>query len=67
MADLSRAFFGSDLCVLNSGTLRHDSVIKRGKLNYSVVSNFINDILVVKEVTGAVILEMLEFSVCNLP
>lgn len=52
---------------MNSGTLRNDTIIKSGQLTYSTVSNIINDVLVVKEVSGSIILEMLEYSVFNLP
>lgn len=47
--------------------MRNDTIIKSGQLTYSTVSNIINDVLVVKEVSGSIILEMLEYSVFNLP
>lgn len=67
LADLVRNYFDTDCCVLNSGCIRNDLTIKPGKLNFSMVSNLINDVLVVKEVTGKIILEALEYSVSSLP
>ena len=67
VADLARAYFDSDCCVINSGSIRNDAMIKSGLLNYSVISNIINDILIVKEVPGSALLEMLEYSISNLP
>lgn len=59
VVDLVRTYFDTDCAVINSGAIRNDTIIKAGQLNYSVVSNLINDVLVVKEVPGAVLLEML--------
>lgn len=59
MADLARAYYDADCCVINSGSIRNDLLIKPGPLNYSVVSNIINDVLVVKEVPGSTLFEML--------
>lgn len=48
LADLVRNHYDSDCCLLNSGCIRNDARIKPGKLNFSVVSDLINDVLVVK-------------------
>ena len=48
LADLVRSYFDSDCCVLNSGCIRNDLLFKPGKLKYSMISNLINDMLVVK-------------------
>lgn len=67
LADLVKAYYDSDCCVLNSGCLRNDLIIKKGPLTYSMVSNIIDDLLVVKEVPGKILLEMLEYACSNLP
>jgi len=59
IADLVRFYFGCDCCIINSGSIRNDIIIKPGHLPYSVVSNIINDNLVVKEVPGKDILKAL--------
>lgn len=56
-----------DCSILNSGSIRNDLLIPPGELRYSVISNFINNVLVVKEVSGKVLLEILEYSVSGLP
>lgn len=52
MADLARLYYDSDCCIINSGAIRNDALIKAGPLTYSMVSNIINDNLVVKKVPG---------------
>lgn len=52
LADLAKNYFDSDCCLLNSGCIRNDLFINPGKLQYSMVSNLINDVLVVKEISG---------------
>lgn len=59
LADLARTYYDADCCVINAGSIRNDQLIKPGPLNYSVISNLINDVLVVKEIPGVVLLEML--------
>lgn len=51
-----RAYFDSDCCVINSGSIRNDQLIKSGQLSYSMVSNLINDVLIVKRVPGKTLL-----------
>lgn len=67
LTDLVRNYFDTDCCVLNSGCIRNDALIKPGKVNFSMISNLIDDVLVVKEVPGKVLLEALEYGVSNLP
>ena len=67
LADLARSYYDTDCCILNSGCIRNDLKIKAGKLNFSTISNLINDVLVVKQVPGGVLLEALEYSVSGLP
>lgn len=67
LADLVRAYFDSDCCVLNSGCIRNDIRVKPGKLNFSMVSDLINDVLVVKHIPGKILLEALEYAVSALP
>ena len=67
VVDLVRTYYDADCAVLNSGSIRNDTIIKAGQLNYSVVSNLINDVLVVKQVPGSILLQMLEYSCSNLP
>lgn len=59
LVDLVKIYYDADCAVLNSGSIRNDTIIKAGQLNYSVISNIINDVLVVKEVPGSVLLQML--------
>lgn len=67
MADLVRNYYNSDCCVLIAGSIRNDTIIKPGPLTFSMVSNIINDQLVVKEISGAKLLQMLEYSCSQLP
>lgn len=67
VADLVRFYFDCDCCLLNSGSIRNDLVIKPGFLTYSVISNLINDQLVVKEIPGKDLLKALQYSVSGLP
>ena len=53
--------------MINSGSIRHDTFVKPGKLNFSMISDILNDVLVVKLVPGCKILEALEYSVSSLP
>lgn len=52
LADLVRLYFDSDCCIINSGAIRNDALLKSGPITYSMISNIINDCLVVKEVPG---------------
>jgi 5'-nucleotidase len=67
LADLARFFYNSDCCVLNSGCIRNDVLIKKGKLKFSQVSNLINDALVQVEVPGKLFPEILEYSCSTCP
>ncbi len=60
-------YYDVDCCILNSGSIRNDMLIPPGELRYSVLSNLINGVLVVKEVTGDVLLRALEYAVSALP
>ena len=62
-----RNFYDVDVCILNSGGVRIDSVLKPGPLRFSTISNIINDILVVKLVTGKKLLEALEYGCSSCP
>jgi len=52
LADLAKLYFDADCCIINSGAIRNDALFKAGPLTYSMISNIINDSLVVKEVPG---------------
>lgn len=53
LTDLIRNYFDADCCAVNSGCIRNDKRIKKGKITYSMISNLINDVLVVKMVPGS--------------
>lgn len=67
MADLARLYYDSDLAAINSGMVRNDVVIPPGRLTYSKISNIIDSPMVVKQVKGKNILEMLELAVSHYP
>jgi 2',3'-cyclic-nucleotide 2'-phosphodiesterase (5'-nucleotidase family) len=67
MVDLARKYYDTDIAAINAGSIRNDTVIPAGKLTYAKISNIINSPLVVKKITGQVILEMLEYSVAATP
>lgn len=53
LADLVRLYYDAECCFLNSGCIRNDMIIKPGPLTFSMISNLINDSLVVKYVPGS--------------
>lgn len=56
VTDLIKLYYECDCCAINSGFLRPDAIIKPGPLKLSMISNVINDVLVVKNVPGSAIL-----------
>lgn len=60
-------YYDIDCVILNSGSIRNDLLIPPGELRYSLLSNLINGVLVVKEVPGHAILQLLEYAVSGLP
>lgn len=48
VTDLIRAYYDVDAAILNSGSVRCDMLIPPGELRYSLISNIINNVLVVK-------------------
>ncbi|CAG9792883.1 unnamed protein product [Diatraea saccharalis] len=69
VCDVLLAATGADLVILNSGTFRSDQVHPAGDFTLRDLSTIIpmRDLLVVVEVTGSVILEVLENSVSKYP
>ena len=67
MADLANIYNKTDCAVINSGSLRYGKIIPAGELWNSVFEANYDGALVIKEVTGKIILEMLERSVSAYP
>lgn len=60
-------FYDSDICVIGSGTIRSDTVLKPYKINFLFIDGIIDGPLMVKLVPGKKIREMLEHSVESTP
>jgi len=67
LTDLSRLYYDSNIAVINSGMVRNDTIIPKGRLTYSKISNIIDSQMIVKKVNGKAILDMLEYSVSQYP
>ncbi len=65
--DLVRAYYDVDCCFMNAGCIRIDALVPAGELRYSVLSNIINDSMIVMEMLGKTILLALEYAVEGLP
>lgn len=65
--DLVRAYYDVDCCIMNAGCIRIDALIPAGELRYSLLSNIINDSMIVMEMMGSTILRALEHAVEGLP
>ncbi len=55
------------MAAINSGMVRNDMVIKPGRLTYSKIANIIDSPMVVKQIKGKNIRDMIEVSVANYP
>lgn len=66
-ADALRYYTGSDICVINAGSIRND--LKKGKVTYKDVLDVFpfNNSVIILEVDGQHILDMLEISVSKSP
>jgi 5'-nucleotidase len=69
MADLCRMHAQTDVCIVNSGTLRSDCLIPKGVLKLREIKNIlpITDKLVTLEVSGEQLLRALECGICRYP
>lgn len=69
VCDVMRSEFGADCCIMNSGTIRSDTVYPAGPLTMKTLLLMFpfEDIIVVAKVTGEDIVHALENGVCKWP
>ena len=67
LADLGRLFYNTDLCIINSGSIRSDTVLNPHKINFLFVDGLIDGPLTVLKIPGKTVVEMLEHSVSVTP
>ena len=67
LADLANLYNETDVAILNSGSIRYDNVVPVGEVRLSVFKVNYDCDLYIKEVSGEVLLSILERSVSSLP
>ena len=67
LADLANTYNKTDCTIINSGSIRYGKMVKAGELWNSVFEANFDGALIIKEVPGKVLREVLEHSVSSYP